>query len=43
MCIRSNLSFVLNHERYDLKMYGMFHFNDIVLFSENGVFLDLFP
>ena len=29
MCIRSNLSFVLIHERQFLKIYGVFHFSDI--------------
>ena len=47
MCIRSNLSFVLNHERHYLKIYGAFHFSDtqryLIFFSENGVFLDLYP
>ena len=47
MCIRSNLSFVLNHGRDYLKNYGVFLFIDIqcyvILFGENGVFLDLYP
>ena len=42
MHIRSNLSFVLNHERHYLKIYGVFHFSDIqcyvIFFGENGVF-----
>ena len=29
MCIKSNLIFVLSHESYDLKIYGVFHFGDI--------------
>ena len=29
MCIRSNLSFVLNHERHYLKIYGVFHFSEV--------------
>ena len=29
LCIRSNLNFFLNHERYYLKIYGAFHFSDI--------------
>ena len=29
MCIKSNLSFILNHERHYLKIYGIFHFSDI--------------
>ena len=47
VCIRRNLSFVLNHERDYLKIYDVFHFSDIqcyVIFSrENGVFLNLYP
>ena len=36
MCIRSNLSFVLNHERHYMKINDLFHFSDIqcyVIFS----------
>ena len=47
MRIKSNLSFVLNHERHYLKIYGVFHLSDIqcyiIFFVENGVFLDLYP
>ena len=43
MCIRSNLSFVLNHERYYLKIYGLFHFSDIqcyvnIFWQKLGIF-----
>ena len=45
MCIRSNLSFVLNHERHYLKINDLFHFSDIqcyiIFFGENGVSLNL--
>ena len=29
MCIRSNLNFIVNHDRVYLKIYGLFHFSDI--------------
>ena len=39
ICIRSNLSFVLNHERHYLKIYCVFYFSDIqcyvIFFREN--------
>ena len=47
MCLKSNLIFVLNYERHDLKIYGVFHFGDIQCYvnflAENGVILDLYP
>ena len=47
MCIRSNLSFVLNHERHYLKIYGVFHFSHIecyvILFVKLGYFYGSLP